>query len=43
MERSNRGTHNADYYAGKSWAYDAAADSLEAILEANVSDQIREE
>jgi hypothetical protein len=37
MEKANRQTSNADYYAGKSWAYDDAADRLEAaIISANI-------
>lgn len=35
MEKGNQGSSNADYYCGKSWAYDDAADRLESILKAN--------
>ena len=36
MEKGNRGTSNADYYCGKSWAYDDAADRLESALKAKL-------
>ena len=35
MDKGNQGSSNADYYCGKSWAYDDAADRLESILKAN--------